>query len=72
MTELQLGTLSSWIEQGRLDPYGGKIITMKELLDSGAVHGVKEGGVKLLGNVSNRRSQVVCANAPTLCALNGF
>jgi ribosomal protein L15 len=50
MTVLQLQTLSEWIAQGKLNPTSK--ITMKELLDSGAVHGVKEGGVKLLGNVS--------------------
>lgn len=51
MTTLRWGKLASWIKQGRIDITNGKIITMKELLDSGAVHGVKEGGVKLLGNV---------------------
>lgn len=49
MTVLQVGKLASWIEQGRLDPT--REITMKELLDSSAVHNVKEGGVKLLGDV---------------------
>lgn len=48
-TTLQLQKLSLWIEQGKLNPR--RQITMKELLESNAVHGVKEGGVKLLGNV---------------------
>ncbi|KAK9898313.1 ribosomal protein L15 [Cystobasidium minutum MCA 4210] len=47
-TTLQLQKLSLWIEQGKLDPT--RQITMRELLASNAVHNVKEGGVKLLGN----------------------
>lgn len=50
MTVLQLGRLAEFVEKGRLVPEFGRI-TMKELLDSGAVHNVKEGGVKLLGDV---------------------
>lgn len=52
MTVLQLGKLQEWIQQGKLDPT--KQITMKELLRSGVVHNVKEGGIKLLGNVCCR------------------
>jgi len=59
MTVLQLQTLSEWIAQGKLNP--SSKITMKELLDSGAVHGVKEGGVKLLGNVSIVSACSCCA-----------
>ncbi|KAK6512136.1 YmL10 [Arthrobotrys musiformis] len=44
-TPLNLGTLQLWINQGRIDP--SKPITLKELYDSRAVHGVKD-GVKLL------------------------
>ncbi|KAF3908423.1 hypothetical protein ABW21_db0201510 [Orbilia brochopaga] len=44
-TELNLCTVQSWIDQGRLDPT--KPITLKELWDSRAVHGIKD-GVKLL------------------------
>ena len=47
-TPLNLSTLQSWIDQGRLDPT--KPITMKELLDSNAVHSIKD-GVVLLGRV---------------------
>lgn len=52
MTTLQIGKLAQWIRDNRIDPT--KEITMKELKRSGAVHSVKEGGIKLLGNVSNR------------------
>ncbi|KAF3903474.1 hypothetical protein ABW20_dc0107047 [Dactylellina cionopaga] len=44
-TPLNLCTLQLWIDQGRLDPT--KPITLKELHDSRAVHGIKD-GVKLL------------------------
>lgn len=53
MTTVPLWKLASWIEQGRLKVKEGKQITMKELLRSGVVHSVKEGGVKLLGDVRN-------------------
>ncbi|KAH9812200.1 ribosomal protein L18e/L15P [Melampsora americana] len=46
MSPLNLDQLQLWIDQGRIDP--SKPITMKELLDSRAVHGIKD-GVKLLG-----------------------
>jgi large subunit ribosomal protein L15 len=46
---LNLDKLQSWIDQGRLDPT--KLITIKELNESGCVTRVKD-GVKLLGNVS--------------------
>lgn len=45
LSPLNLDTLQSWINQGRIDPT--KPITMKHLLDSRAVHGIKD-GVKLL------------------------
>ncbi|KAI9138192.1 ribosomal protein L18e/L15P, partial [Paraphysoderma sedebokerense] len=44
---LNLDRLQWWIDSGRIDP--SKPITMKELLDSRAVHNVKD-GVKLLGD----------------------
>jgi ribosomal protein L15 len=50
MTTLQIGKLAQWIRDNRIDPT--REITMKELKRSGAVHSVKEGGIKLLGNVS--------------------
>ena len=50
MTTLQIGKLAQWIRDNRIDPT--REITMKELKQSGAVHSVKEGGIKLLGNVS--------------------
>ncbi|MBW0521546.1 hypothetical protein O181_061261 [Austropuccinia psidii MF-1] len=46
MSPLNLSQLQLWIDQKRIDPT--KPITMKELLDSRAVHGIKD-GVKLLG-----------------------
>ncbi|KAL7269303.1 YmL10 [Rhizina undulata] len=45
MSPLNLGTLQSWIDQGRIDPT--KPITFKELVDSRCIHGIKD-GVKLL------------------------
>lgn len=49
MSPLNLSQLQLWIDQKRIDP--SKPITMKEMLDSRAVHGIKD-GVKLLGKVS--------------------
>ncbi|KAG0147223.1 hypothetical protein CROQUDRAFT_656328 [Cronartium quercuum f. sp. fusiforme G11] len=46
MSPLNLSQLQLWIDQKRIDP--SKPITMKELLDSRIVHGIKD-GVKLLG-----------------------
>ncbi|EGG11344.1 uncharacterized protein MELLADRAFT_115198 [Melampsora larici-populina 98AG31] len=46
MSPLNLDQLQLWIDQARIDP--SKPITMKELLDSRAIHGIKD-GVKLLG-----------------------
>lgn len=46
MSHVNLETLQKWIDDGRLDPKAP--ITLKELLDSRAVHGIKD-GVKLLG-----------------------
>lgn len=46
MSKINLDTIQSWITAGRLDP--SKPITLKELSASRALHGVKEGGVKLL------------------------
>ncbi|KAH9459857.1 hypothetical protein Pst134EB_008076 [Puccinia striiformis f. sp. tritici] len=46
MSPLNLFQLQLWIDQKRLDPT--KPITMKEMLDSRIVHGIKD-GVKLLG-----------------------
>lgn len=43
---LNLSQLQSWIDQGRLDP--SRVITMKELRDSGAVTHTIDHGVKLL------------------------
>lgn len=49
MSELNLDTVQSWIDQGRLNPE--KPITLKEIHKSNAVHGVKD-GVKLLARGS--------------------
>lgn len=46
MSSLNLDTLQKWLDDGRIDPKNP--ITLKELLDSRAVHGIKD-GVKLLG-----------------------
>ncbi|KAI5814609.1 ribosomal protein L18e/L15P [Pyronema omphalodes] len=46
MSPLNLDTLQKWIDAGRIDPT--RPITFKELLQSRAVHGIKD-GVKLLG-----------------------
>lgn len=45
MTPVNLDRIQSWIDQGRLDPT--KPITLKELVDSRCLHGIKD-GVKLL------------------------
>lgn len=46
---LNLGRLQQWIDAGRIDPT--RVITMKDLLDSRAVHGIQY-GVKLLADVA--------------------
>lgn len=46
MSGINLDTIQSWIDQGRLD--SGKVITLNELCSSRALHGIKD-GVKLLG-----------------------
>jgi large subunit ribosomal protein L15 len=51
MSPLNLGKLQDWIDDGRIDPT--QPITFKELLDSRAVHGIKD-GVKLLGDGADR------------------
>ena len=48
MSILNLDRVQSWIDQGRLDPL--KPITLKELVESRCLHGIKD-GVKLLGRV---------------------
>ena len=48
MEPLNLGRLQQWIDAGRIDP--SRVITMKDLLDSRAVHDIRF-GVKLLADV---------------------
>ena len=50
MAPLNLGRLQQWIDAGRLDT--SRVITMKDLLDSRAVHKIQY-GVKLLADVSS-------------------
>lgn len=45
MSPVNLDRIQSWIDQGRLDPK--KPITLKELVESRCLHGIKD-GVKLL------------------------
>jgi len=45
MSPINLDRIQSWIDQGRLDPT--KPITLKELVESRCIHGIKD-GVKLL------------------------
>lgn len=45
LSPLNLDSLQSWINQGRIDP--ALPITMKQILDSRVIHGIKD-GVKLL------------------------
>ncbi|KAL7008048.1 YmL10 [Cystobasidiomycetes sp. EMM_F5] len=47
---LKLSKLGQWISQGRLELRPETPITMKEIQDSGLVTGIKDGGVKLLGD----------------------
>ncbi len=49
MSPLNLDRVQNWVDQGRLDP--SKPITVKELVESRCLHGVKD-GVKLLARVS--------------------
>lgn len=51
MAPLNLGHLQEWIDAGRIDT--SRVITMKDLLDSRAVHQIKF-GVKLLADVGER------------------
>lgn len=51
MAPLNLGRLQEWIDAGRIDT--SRVITMKDLLDSRAVHQIKF-GVKLLADVGKR------------------
>ncbi|RDL39540.1 Ribosomal protein L15 [Venustampulla echinocandica] len=46
MSPVNLNRIQSWIDQGRLDPT--RPITVKELVESRCIHGVKKDGVKLL------------------------
>ena len=48
MEPLNLGRLQQWIDAGRIDP--SRVITMKDLLDSRAIHDIRF-GVKLLADV---------------------
>ena len=41
MSTINLDTIQSWIDQGRLDP--AKPITLKELVESRCLHGIKDG-----------------------------
>jgi large subunit ribosomal protein L15 len=45
MSPVNLNRIQEWIDQGRLDPT--KLITLKELVKSRCIHGIKD-GVKLL------------------------
>jgi large subunit ribosomal protein L15 len=45
MSPVNLDRIQSWIDQGRLDPT--RLITLKELVKSRCIHGIKD-GVKLL------------------------
>lgn len=51
LSPLNLDSLQSWIKQGRIDP--SKPITMKHILDSRVIHGIKD-GVKLLARGKER------------------
>lgn len=57
---INLSRIHQWIEDNRLDPTG--VITMRHLLDSGAVHKNIRDGIKLLANVS-----ALCAMMRCLC-----
>ena len=48
LTPLNVGRLQAWIDSKRIDPT--KPITLKELVESRCVHGIKN-GLKLLGDV---------------------
>ncbi|KAK9469128.1 ribosomal protein L18e/L15P [Lipomyces arxii] len=56
LVKLNVSRLQSWIDQGRLDPT--KPITMKELLDSRACRGIKD-GVKILATGKDKLSSPI-------------
>lgn len=45
---MNLSKIQVWIDSGRLDPT--KPITLREIVTSNVIHGVEDGGVKLLGD----------------------
>lgn len=55
---LNLDRLQFWIESGRID--ATQTITMKHLLDSRCIHNIED-GVKLLGDVSYRKTYDLCS-----------
>ena len=56
MVPLNLHTLQSWIDQGRIDP--SRLITLKELRESNCVGKIKD-GVKLLADGADKLRQPV-------------
>jgi hypothetical protein len=50
LSPVNLDRIQSWVDQGRLD--ASRTITVKELVESRCIHGVKD-GVKLLARVSS-------------------
>lgn len=51
MSPVNLSRIADWIQQSRIDP--SKPITLKELVDSNAIHGIKD-GVKLLADGASK------------------
>ena len=60
MSPVNLDRVQSWVDQGRLDPL--KPITVKELVQSRCIHGVKD-GVKLLARVRRYVSVIALLTA---------
>lgn len=64
MSPLNLGTLQSWIDQGRIDP--SKPITLKELVESRCLHGIKD-GVKILAKVNRTNCSLpICPSSKVM------
>lgn len=56
LSPLNLGRLQLWIDLGRIDP--SKPITMKDLVDSNVIHGIKDGVKLLAGGKETLRSAI--------------
>ncbi|KAG9302167.1 hypothetical protein G9A89_020601 [Geosiphon pyriformis] len=73
-TLLPLDRLQYWIDRGRIDP--NRAVSMKDLLDTRCVHGVKKDGVKITGIGSEYLKtpitiEVAAADRKSIAAIEG-